>query len=975
MPQSSNNIRLLDNSFTTLAIFDSYESAYFTRSLYEPGTFEIQLNYNIPNASLFARDLWVMFGNDNKKIGIITEVSKSEGENGKADQIVTVSGFEAKYILSWRVVVPPFGSANYNITAPIETVYKTLVNSQCVSNSVDTNRNFTNLTVAADTAVGTYYTLSARYTSLLEELNAVALATDIGYTVYLNTTTKKLVFDIINGIDRSSSQSANARAIFSISNDTIKTSKITDSNVKYKTYMYVGGQGEGTDRIIKEIYNTTTSDINRKEMFVDARNLELESSLITKGQQTLSAYSTTLTVDVDPITSSSLVYNTDYNLGDLVTITSLNVTSNVRLTEAKEAWAPASYVISFAYGKPYPELVQQINGALVKSSFISTVSESGSNSSQGSTVQVKISEYKNAANSLLIPLYVYPTTGGSTAAYANLIAAAKSYTDVMVYVVLNPSSGPGSTVDSNYTDAIAKLQNAGINVLGYVDTNNGSNAMSAVQADIANWRILYPTVDGIFLDSMKVENPLTDATKKYYKTLTWYSHAKGFAPVVSCPGSIVVDAYYANELSDVFVVYKGTPLKPSASRYPSSTLYPRGSGFPAISIVSTGTYNTNYDYTTKAILVYGVTWWDSDTYNNYTKYCGMFYIDDAGTGSWNNLSNSILDQFKIRSSNNTQVTDLINTATAEAVSTKTPRYLGSYSSVAGLTPNTGDWIFYTGISSGNFTQYVMYKWDGTAWNALSYGDSANAAYFSAAFTDIINLPAPSGTPQLTILNALSANTAFINNLYAKHLNAADGTFSGDISAASGTFNGNVQSSNFVSGTSGYKLNGLSGAIEAVLGNFTSCSVNGTFSGKLDVSNIYFPNVTYGSNVIFNDPVGGIRSISSSTTISTTWSMAMPFSGSLTLAYTAKGASSVVIQYKLTDANGNVISSGPTHSLTSSYQAFFETVSGITSGNRLILSTTSSSASDSVDINNIILAVSQDTGIMPYLLTGYWNCRP
>jgi hypothetical protein len=45
---------------------------------------------------------------------------------------------------------------------------------------------------------------------------------------------------------------------------------------------------------------------------------------------------------------------------------------------------------------------------------------------------------------LLVPLYIYPSTG----AWAPLLAAARSHSAVPVLAIVNPSSGPGTSLDS-----------------------------------------------------------------------------------------------------------------------------------------------------------------------------------------------------------------------------------------------------------------------------------------------------------------------------------------------------------------------------------------------------------------------------------------------------------------------------------------------------------------------------------------------
>ena len=53
-----------NNQFVKVAVIDDYEEVSWESSLYEAGTFTIQMNYNLPNANLLQKGLFVQFGDD-----------------------------------------------------------------------------------------------------------------------------------------------------------------------------------------------------------------------------------------------------------------------------------------------------------------------------------------------------------------------------------------------------------------------------------------------------------------------------------------------------------------------------------------------------------------------------------------------------------------------------------------------------------------------------------------------------------------------------------------------------------------------------------------------------------------------------------------------------------------------------------------------------------------------------------------------
>jgi hypothetical protein len=192
------------------------------------------------------------------------------------------------------------------------------------------------------------------------------MATEVGYFIYIDEASGDFVFDISLGTDRTATQTTNPRAIFSDDYDTIKGAKFVTSDNQYRNYAYVAGQGVGTGRTVREVYSTTAepTGFDRKEIFVDARDLTATADLDARGGQKLGEYNIQTTVDGMPLTYSPLVYRTDYDLGDLVTVDVYDSPYDARITSVKESWAPLSYNIDIVFDKEPATLPQQVNRAI-----------------------------------------------------------------------------------------------------------------------------------------------------------------------------------------------------------------------------------------------------------------------------------------------------------------------------------------------------------------------------------------------------------------------------------------------------------------------------------------------------------------------------------------------------------------------------------------------------------------------------------
>jgi len=153
----------------------------------------------------------------------------------------------------------------------------------------------------------------------------------------------------------------------------------------------------------------------------------------------------------------------------------------------------------------------------------------------------------------IVPLYSYPTASY----WSSIIAAKNSHPTVPVVAIVNPNSGPGASVDPNYTTGIANLQAAGITVIGYVPTGYAGRSETLVRNDIDAWKSFYPSVTGIFFDEMS--NQLADVA--YYQRQDSYARSKGLTYTVGNPGTDTIPEYVG--VVNTILVYEDSGLPAS----------------------------------------------------------------------------------------------------------------------------------------------------------------------------------------------------------------------------------------------------------------------------------------------------------------------------------------------------------------------------------------------------------------------------
>jgi len=163
---------------------------------------------------------------------------------------------------------------------------------------------------------------------------------------------------------------------------------------------------------------------------------------------------------------------------------------------------------------------------------------------------------------LLIPLYIDPLTKGSGESRTDwqfLCELKRTHRSVSVIAIINPDNGPGAECRSQYTDGIAQLQDAGIDVVGYVAVGYMRRSDDEQLKMISNWMEWYPSIDGIFLD--EIPNRVSNSLVIRYKRLLG---SMGDRVSIANPGTVLqVDPSVRSLPFDITVSWENR-------RYPES---------------------------------------------------------------------------------------------------------------------------------------------------------------------------------------------------------------------------------------------------------------------------------------------------------------------------------------------------------------------------------------------------------------------
>ncbi len=197
----------------------------------------------------------------------------------------------------------------------------------------------------------------------------------------------------------------------------------------------------------------------------------------------------------------------------------------------------------------------------------------------------------------LVPAYFYPTwwdVDGSP--WDDLNAAAAR---IPIEAIMNPDSGPGTAVNSDYVVAVDQLHAAGGKVIGYVYTGYGSVSADEIIADVQNYMSWYD-VDGIFLDAMGNQDGDLDYGGLYATIKDLASEAGVNLHVVGNPGIPFQSVESLIPAADTLVIFEG-PFQNADPTAASFQLYPNQGPYAGLPL-----WFLNYDSSQLANLVYDI---------------------------------------------------------------------------------------------------------------------------------------------------------------------------------------------------------------------------------------------------------------------------------------------------------------------------------------------------------------------------------
>lgn len=347
-----------ENYLEWMGIIDNASSIIWTRKYAEPGEFEIHIPNTQENREMMAEAeksfTDILIGSHAfRDVGIIEYMKIEEGMDTSE---IMMKGRFASVLLDRHIIK---GTYYANNIACEQTVKDLLGYSPFIRLKI--------IQIGSISATGMKTTFQATYKNILSHLEKVAGYTTCGFEVIPDYDARNFLFNFFKGKDRTGADPNTPKAEFSdeLENVNHATYELDKSNER--NYEYVGGQGEGSARIIVQAGNVT-DELLRKERFYNASgesksNDDTEEQyrvrLLQRGEEDLNGYKITESFECDTGADGNVSYGEDYDLGDVVLVMkkSWGISKKMRITEITETYESGGRVITPTFGDPLPEAI------------------------------------------------------------------------------------------------------------------------------------------------------------------------------------------------------------------------------------------------------------------------------------------------------------------------------------------------------------------------------------------------------------------------------------------------------------------------------------------------------------------------------------------------------------------------------------------------------------------------------------------
>lgn len=365
--------RVNNDVFEPLGEISQYTSLLWPDAYLGYASFELWAPITDDNSVLIKEGNVIWTGGEN---AAIIEIIKAD-VNDKGEKVYDVKGrtLEARFVN--RIIWGTFIAANKRAS----TAMYELVNTSVIS-TTKAVRKLRWMSNAEDTQCGKMIeNYQKTGGDIYDALVNIATDSDVGFSVLFNPITQEEKFEVREGVDRTlNNPDGNEPVIFSTELEDLLSSQYYMNNQDERNVALVQGEDKGTNRKSVIVGNDTLSGYDRRELYVDARDLQSEvyhedgtttplspeeynATLSQRGNEKLAEHARVETFEakIRQFGDVQYVYGEDYFKGDKVTVIDeqLGLMVSARITLAEEQYSE-DYNLVLTFGYSYPTVLQKV---------------------------------------------------------------------------------------------------------------------------------------------------------------------------------------------------------------------------------------------------------------------------------------------------------------------------------------------------------------------------------------------------------------------------------------------------------------------------------------------------------------------------------------------------------------------------------------------------------------------------------------
>jgi len=377
--------RVTDEAISLIGEVNDASSVLYTKRFKGYGTLEMYVPLTNENVQYCKVGNMICIGSTGRYCYFILGIQPQKDENGFVK--IKVVGRSLEYILANRIL---YTTHKYTNKALSYVMYN-MVDVNFIS-VTDSKRRLSHLELeqgAYTNLFGPVVTLQRLGKSVKDREDEICENYKYGYEIYFDIKALKFIFRVLQPVDKTYNSGVQLPIIFDTETDDVLQSTYNyNAEAEKNVALVVGEAQDSTEKDIKVrakvvVGNDTLAGYQRKEMYIDARDLQSESEndsgsveemsqhdyeelLRNRGSVKLSENAVVQTLEANiRYYGSQYEYDVDYTVGDIVTIVDrdINVMVNASISEVEIAYSD-TYEIRLTIGTGVPTIYSKIKAML-----------------------------------------------------------------------------------------------------------------------------------------------------------------------------------------------------------------------------------------------------------------------------------------------------------------------------------------------------------------------------------------------------------------------------------------------------------------------------------------------------------------------------------------------------------------------------------------------------------------------------------